>query len=97
MKMDLKLLCKELSQAKAEEAVSTRDCNSYLLDHVLRPLMRDETLLLKNIDFSQFDAEDIHTLNGYYQSLEMQGQRLMGLVGTVAAIEPVAHKARQFC
>lgn len=97
MKMNLKLLCKELSQAKEEEAVSAQDCNSYLLDRVLRPLMRDETLLLKNIDFSQFDAEDIHTLNGYYQSLEMQGRRLMGLVGTVAAIEPAARKVRQFC
>ncbi|MCI9332604.1 MAG: hypothetical protein HFG05_10615 [Oscillibacter sp.] len=97
MKMDLKLLCKGLSQAKEEEAVSAQDCNSYLLDRVLRPLMRDETLLLKNIDFSQFDAEDIHTLQGYYESLEMQGQRLMGLVGTVAAIEPAARKVRQFC
>lgn len=97
MKMDLKLLCKELSQAKEEEAVSARDCNSYLLDHVLHPLMREETLLLKNIDFSQFDAEDIHTLQSYYESLMMQGRRLMGLVGTVAAFEPAARKVRQFC
>lgn len=97
MKMDLKNLCGLLASAGEEESVSSRDCNPYLLEEVLRPLMRDETVLLKDIDFSQFDAEDIHTLNGYYQSLEMQGRKLMGLVGTVAAIEPAACKARQFC
>lgn len=97
MKMDLKNLCGRLASADEEESVSSKDCNPYLLEKVLRPLMRDETVLLKDIDFSQFDAEDIHTLNGYYQSLEMQGQRLMGLVGTVAAIEPAARKVRQFC
>lgn len=97
MKMDLKNLCGLLASAGEEESVSSKDCNPYLLEKVLRPLMRAEAVLLKDIDFSQFDAEDIHTLKSYYYSLEMQGQRLMGLVGTVAAIEPAARKVRQFC
>lgn len=97
MKMDLENLCRLLVSADEEESVSSEDCNLYLLEKVLSPLMRDETVLLKDIDFSQFDAEDIHTLDGYYQSLEMQGQKLMGLAGTVAAIEPAACKVRRFC
>lgn len=97
MKMDLSGLCKQLAHAKEEEAVPTEDCNPYLLECILRPLMRDERVMLKDIDFEQFEAEDVHTLSDYYDSLEMQGQKLLQLAGAVAAIEPVACKARRFC
>lgn len=97
MKMDLKGLCCLLAKANEEESVSSKDCNPYLLEKVLRPLMRNETLRLRDIDFSQFDADDIHTLSSYYESLEMQGRNLMQLVGAVASIEPTACKVRRFC
>ena len=97
MKMDLKGLCGRLAQVQEEESVSTRSCNTYLLNQVLRPLMRGETVLLKSIDFSRFDAEDIRVLNGYYESLEMQGRKLIELVGAIASIEPTACKGRRFC
>ena len=97
MKMDLKCLCKQLVQAKEEEAVSTLNCNPYLLERVLRPLMRQERVLLKDVDFGQFDAEDIQEIAGYYESLEMEGRKLMQLVGAVANLEPAACKTRRFC
>lgn len=97
MKMDLKCLCGQLSKAKEEEAVSTANCNPYLLERVLRPLMLQETVLLKDVDFGQFDAEDIQEIAGYYESLEMQGRKLMELVGVMANMEPVACKTRRFC
>ena len=97
MKMDLKCLCKHLARAKEEEAVSTANCNPYLLERVLRPLMRQETVLLKDVDFGQFDVEDIQEITGYYESLEMQGRKLMELVGAFANLEPVACKTRRFC
>ena len=97
MKMDLKCLCGQLSKAKEEEAVSTANCNPYLLERVLRPLMRQERVLLKDVDFGQFDAEDIQEIRGYYESLEMQGRKLMELVGVMANMEPVACKTRRFC
>ena len=97
MKMDLKCLCGQLSKAKEEEAVSTANCNPYLLERVLRPLMLQETVLLKDVDFGQFDAEDIQEIRGYYESLEMQGRKLMELVGVMANMEPVACKTRRFC
>ena len=97
MKMDLKCLCGQLSKAKEEEAVSTVNCNPYLLERVLRPLMRQERVLLKDVDFGQFDAEDIQEVAGYYESLEMEGRKLMQLVGAVANLEPAACKTRRFC
>lgn len=97
MKIDLKVLCTQLSRAKEEETVSTKGVDEYLLNKVLRPLMRNETVLLKDIDFSRFDSEDVKWLISYYESLEMQGQKLMQVVGAVANIEPTACKARRFC
>ncbi|MCI8399287.1 MAG: hypothetical protein HFF90_07790 [Oscillibacter sp.] len=97
MKMDLKVLCKQLAQAKEEEVVSTEMCNPYLMEKVLRPLMRNETVLLKDIDFSQFDSEDIREIADYCESLEMEGQKLMQMVGAVANLEPAACKVRRFC
>lgn len=97
MKMDLKGLCGLLDKAKEEESVSSENCNRYLLETVLRPLMRDETVPVKRVDFGQFDTDDIRTLITYYEALEMQGQKLMELVGAISAIKPAASKARQFC
>lgn len=97
MKMDLKGLCKQLARAKEETSVSTKDGNSYLLEQVLRPLMLGKRLLLKDIDFSKFDAEDLRWLYSYYESLEMQGRKLVQLVGVIGKIEPAACKLRMFC
>ncbi len=97
MKMDLKGLCTRLAQAKEEETVSTKGVDEYLLNKVLRPLMRNETLLLKDIDFGQFDSDDVHRLTSYYESLEMQGRKLEQLAGVFDGMEPVACKARRFC
>lgn len=97
MKMDLKGLCKQLAKAKEEEVVSTEGGNEYLLKQVLRPMMQSKKLLLKDIDFSKFDAEDLRWLYSYYESLEMQGRKLAQLVGVIGKIEPAACKLRMFC
>ena len=97
MKVELKIFCTLLDEANVEESVSSKDCNSYLLHHVLMPLIWGETVFVKNIDFTQFDRDDVHTLADYYESLEMQGRKLMELVGAIAAIEPEACKVRRFC
>lgn len=97
MKMDMKNLCKLLTQAKEEDAVSAEACNPYLMEKVLRPLMRNETVLLKDVDFSQFEAEDISQITDYYEALEMEGRKLMQIAGAFANLEPIACKVRQFC
>lgn len=97
MKLDLNCLCRQFAAAKEEKAVPSEGCNSYLLEQVLRPLMVGKTLRLREIDFSQFDSEDVRTLAGYYENLEMQGQKLSQFVGAVASLEPSACKARRFC
>lgn len=97
MKMDLKGLCKQLARVKEEETVSTKGGNTYLLKQVIRPLTQNKKVLVKDIDFSQFDADDVQWLYGYYESLEMRGRKLAAIAGTISNIEPVACKLRQFC
>ena len=97
MKMDLKGLCTRLAQAKEEETVSTKGVDEYLLNKVLRPLMRNETVLLKDIDFGRFDSDDVHRLTNYYEALEMEGRKLEQLAGAFAGLEPMACKVRRFC
>lgn len=97
MKVDLSGFCNLLTKASEGKSVSTEGVNAYLLNQVLQPLMQGETVLLKDIDFSQFDDEDIHWLARYYESLEMQGRKLMQIVGAIADVEPMACKARRFC
>lgn len=97
MKMNLKDLCRQLAQATEEETVSSRDVNSYLLNQVLRPLMREDRIRLKDIDFEQFDSVDIRVLANYYESLEMEGRKLTELTGAIAGMEPMACRARRFC
>ena len=95
MKLDLKRLSRQFAAAK--EAVPSEGCNAYLLEQVLRPLMAGKTLRLREVDFSQFDSEDVRTLAGYYHELEMQGQKLKQFVGALASLAPSACKVRQFC
>ena len=97
MKMDLKGLCTRLAQVKEEETASTKDVDEYLLNKVLRPLMRNETVLLKDIDFGRFDADDLQRLTNYYEALEMEGRKLEQLAGAFANMEPVSCKVRRFC
>lgn len=97
MKMDLKGLCRQLTQAKEEETVSSREVNPYLLNQVLRPLMREDCVRLKDIDFEQFDSVEIRVLANYYESLEMEGRKLMELTGAIAGLEPTSCKVRRFC
>lgn len=97
MKMYLKGFCKQLARAKEEETVSTKGGNKYLLEQVFQPLAQNKKVLVKDIDFSKFDADDVQWLYGYCESLEKQGRKLAALVGTIGNIKPVACKVRQFC
>ena len=97
MKMNLKALCRAFHKAPEEETVSTRNCNPYLLEQVARPLMRGESLRLRDVDCEQFESDDIRWLAGYCDSLSMQSRKLEQVVGAVASIEPAACKARRYC
>lgn len=96
MKLDLKKFCLLLSQTagQAEPAV---DVNRYLLDHVLMPTLNGVNVRIGDINFSQFDAEEIEGLAEYYDIL-YEIQRDTARLGTkMSEIPPTAGKVRAFC
>ena len=97
MKLDLKLLAIRFSQAKDEPPAPAEGVNPYLLEKILLPYMNGESILLRDIDYSAFDVEDIEPLAEYHDELAQAGYKLEQLTKTVQNLPPIAKKSRTFC
>lgn len=97
MKLHLKDLCREFGKAKAEETVPNNGVNLYLLEKVLRPALQGDAPMLGDIDYEQFDLEDIGTLSDYYDNMWKAAEKLGQFVTAAASLDPVPSRERQFC
>lgn len=97
MKLHLKDLCREFGRAKDEETVSSKGVNPYLLENVLRPTLQGEAPRLGDIDYEQFELEDIGALSDYYDNIWKDSAKLGQFVRAVTALPPVPSRERQFC
>ncbi len=97
MKLHLKDLCREFGKAKDEETVPSKGVNPYLLENVLRPVLQGEAPMLGDIDYEQFDLEDIGVLSDYYDKMGAAAEKLGQFVSAVASLDPVPSRERQFC
>ena len=96
MKLDLKKFCLLLSQAK-EPPKADEGVNRYLLDHVLTPALNGICVRIGDIDFSQFDEEDIEILAEHYDGLDDAKRDAARLGAQITGIPPIARKVRAFC
>ena len=97
MQLDLKALRTLLKEAPQEETVDSSDVNPYLLQKVLMPLLAGTDLRYGDIDYSQFEADDLRQLSHY---CDMRGgtlHRLFGLKKQLTEATPCACKHRAFC
>lgn len=97
MKLDLKLLSMRFSQTKDEPPAPTEGVNPYLLEKILLPCMNGESILLRDIDYSAFDVEDIEPLAEYHDELAQARYKLEQLTKTVQNLPPAAKKSCTFC
>lgn len=97
MKLHLKDLCCAFGKAEEAETISTEGVNPYLLEQVLWPALRGNAPELKDIDYDQFESEDLSELADYCERLEITSKKLEQFVGAVAGIEAVPCRSRQFC
>ena len=97
MKLRVNTLCRELDKAKEGEDISSAELNTYLLEKVLRPTMEENPPRLSEIDFEQFEHDDIAELADYCERLGVISSKLGQFVGAVAAIPAIPCRARQFC
>lgn len=97
MKLHLKDLCREFGRVKSGETVPSEGVNPYLLENVLRPTLQGEAPMLGDIDYEQFDLEDIGALSDYYDNMWKDSEKLGQFVAAVASLAPVPSRERQFC
>lgn len=97
MKLDRKSLCRKLEAAEKTETVSKANVNDYLLEKVLRPTLQGKAPRLNEIDYDQFEEEEIDELADYCERLEITSGKLSRFVGAVACFDATPCRARQFC
>ena len=97
MDIDLKKLERNLWQAKHEKTVPDEHLNPYLQNVLLRRLMAGEDVTYGEIDFSQFEADDLRVLEGYIKRWDNMTSKLSGLIERVDRAEPFRCAARSFC
>jgi len=97
MKFDVAMLSKNLSSAKEEPTVPTREVNVYLLEKVVLPLRRGEKLRYGQIDFSAFDIDDLRMAAGYSEKCDRVSGALERLTGAIIAADAIPCRKRAFC
>ena len=97
MNIDVTRLVQNLSSAKAEDTVSTKEIHPYLLNDVVRPLLNGVPLCYGNVDFFRFDIDDLRTAARYCENLYEMSNRLEGVLKNIAKVSALACKSRAFC
>jgi hypothetical protein len=93
----LKQLAERISQAEESPPVPTEGVNPYLIESVLKPLLKDEPLRYGDIDYDAFDDEDLRDLAEYCEALYRTASHLNGFEREIVRTRPEARRIRVFC
>ena len=96
MEVQIETLAKEL-QAAEEDPFEAGAVSDYVMEHIFEPLLRDEQLFFKDIDFSRFSQEDIRDLYNYIDRRDACHSSLCNLNAIFCRAVPASVKARAFC
>lgn len=97
MNIDLSRLEKQLWQAKPEKTLEEDRVNPYLLNVLLKRLESGEDLTYGEVDFSQFEADDLRVLSGHIRERNNMSSRLANLIAGIDRADALYRKARAFC
>lgn len=96
MQLDLDVLHHELRQLKEQEPQYEQEPNPYLMDTILPRLEREESVELGEIDFEQFDEDDLLILIDYFDWWEGLQYTICSLNKHLRKIPPSSIKTRAF-
>lgn len=96
MRLDLDVLYHELRQLKEQEPQYEQELNPYLMNTILPRLEREESVALGEIDFEQFDEEDLLILIDYFDWWERLQYPISSLNRRLREIPPSSIKTRAF-
>ena len=97
MELNLKRLAESLSEAQTEDTVPKGDTSPYLIATIINPILAGKSVKYGDIDFSEFELDDLRTAAGYCEDISMTMYKLERLVANMAASEAAACKTRSFC
>ena len=96
VQLDLDVLHHELRQLKEQEPQYEQELNPYLMDTILPRLEHEESVALGEIDFEQFDEEDLLILIDYFNWWEGLQYPIYSLNRLLREIPPSSVKTRAF-
>lgn len=96
MRLDLDVLHHELRQLKEQEPQYEQELNPYLMNTILPRLECEESVALGEIDFEQFDEEDLLILIDYFDWWERLQYPISSLNRRLREIPPSSIKTRAF-
>lgn len=96
MKVDLKRLSEQLTSAE-ESTISLPEITPYVREHIYKPLLESDTLLLTSLDFSRFSLDDIVDLRDRLEEKHQAKERLKDINGIFCRADSVSNRERAFC
>ena len=97
MKINLQAFCRSLNAAEERETVPFTQCNSYLIEHIIRPYLSSKKILVRDIDFERFDLDDVHDLYHIFEERDRVEWKLRQLAERAWKLQPQARTVRSFC
>lgn len=97
MELNLKHLSERLAAAQSEDTVPKGDTNPYLIAAIIEPILAGKTVKYGDIDFSEFELDDLRRAAGYCGDISHTSYKLKSLVENISVSEAAACKTRSFC
>ena len=97
MELNLKHLSERFFTAQTEDTVPKGDTNPYLMKTIIEPLLAGKSVKYGDIDFSEFELDELRTAAGYCGDISRTSDKLKSLVANISCSEAAACKTRAFC
>ncbi len=96
-KINLSAMSALLNGLPEEELVPTNGVNPYLLEHVIRALLQGKKVRYGDLDYDQFEDQDLRLACRYCDELESKERELLRLADQIQCTNACAVKLRAFC
>lgn len=97
--IDTKKLSAALSRAEPSDRISDKEeqIHPYLLKHVIKPFLCGKSVMLADIDFSEFEPHDVGITSEAVGELSEIAHKSICMIATVRSIKPAAVKSKSYC
>lgn len=97
MSVQLSTLARELKKAKEDGESREWDVPEYVMEHIFRPLLREEDVALAELDYNRFDHDDLDMLEREIWRSSREIERLGEFNEAFCKAAPISVTARAFC